>query len=64
MPNYLNRKVNNSSIESHSTAAWAEIKEQYGDGNVPMPSFDNVVEAKEWVEINKKQTIKNRGILT
>ncbi|AFS78620.1 hypothetical protein Curi_c16120 [Gottschalkia acidurici 9a] len=52
--NYVNRKKNNSQIESHETAAWAEIEKQETEAKVPVPSLENVEEAKEWVEENKK----------
>ena len=50
----LSRKKNDLPIESHENAAWAEIQRQESEGKVPVPSIENVEEAKEWVEENKK----------
>lgn len=50
----LDRKEEHVPVESNTTAAWAEIKKQKSEGKVPIPSIENVEEAKEWVEENKK----------
>lgn len=50
----VNRKKDRASVESNTTAAWAEIDKQESEGKVPIPSIGNVEEAKEWVEENKK----------
>ena len=49
-----NIEKTNISVESHVNAAWAEIHRQDSEGKVPIPSIENVEEAKEWVEENKK----------
>lgn len=48
------RKKDNLPIENHKNAAWAGIHKQSSEGKVPVPSIENVEEAKEWVEENKK----------
>lgn len=50
----LGRKEEHKPVESNTTAAWAEIEKQKSEGKVPIPSIENVEEAKEWVEENKK----------
>lgn len=52
--NFEDREKEHESVESNATAAWAEIDRQESEGKVPVPSVDNVEEAKEWVEENKK----------
>lgn len=51
---FVDRKKDHKPVESNTTAAWAEIERQESEGKVPVPSIDNVEEAKEWVEENKK----------
>lgn len=41
-------------IENHTTAAWANIEEVKQVSNVPIPSEEEVIAAKEWVELNQK----------
>lgn len=50
----VGKKKNNLPVESHKNAAWAEIYRQDSEGKVPVPSIENVEEAKEWVDENKK----------
>lgn len=50
---YGDRKKENTPVENQRTAAWAGIEKTI-EGNVPIPSLDNVEEAKHWVEVNKK----------
>ena len=40
-------------VENHA-AAWAGIEKQKSEGKVPIPSIDNVEDAKDWVDQNKK----------
>ncbi|KNF08800.1 hypothetical protein CLPU_5c01070 [Gottschalkia purinilytica] len=44
----------NNRKEPHKNAAWADIHKVQPESNVPIPSLTNVIEAKEWVEHNKK----------
>lgn len=41
-------------IESHETAAWADIQETKPISNVTVPSERQVRNAKEWVDSNQK----------
>ncbi|WP_110942912.1 CDIF630_02480 family spore surface protein [Inediibacterium massiliense] len=41
-------------IESHKTAAWANIEDLKPESLVPIPNKIEVENAKEWVEINEK----------
>ncbi len=41
-------------IESHQTAAWANINNVKQLSKVPVPSLLEVINAKEWVEENQK----------
>ncbi len=41
-------------VESNSNAAWAGIEKQASDGKVPIPSIENVEDAKDWVDNIKK----------
>ena len=50
---YADRKKENTPVENQETAAWAGIEKTI-EGNVPIPSLNNVEEAKDWVEENKK----------
>ena len=47
------RKIN-LPIESHQTAAWANITDVKNGSRVPIPSLIEVINAKEWVEENQK----------
>lgn len=48
------KKKKNAQVESHTAAAWAGIDKQKSEGKVPIPSLDNVKDAKDWVDENKK----------
>lgn len=50
----VDRKKDNLPVENHVNAAWAEIHRQDSEGKVPIPSIENVEEAKDWVDENKK----------
>ena len=41
-------------IEKHTTAAWANIEETKPVSNVTIPSEEEVMNAKEWVDTNEK----------
>lgn len=41
-------------IEENRYAAFNEIKELQPESNVPIPTLEGVVRAKEWVEENQK----------
>lgn len=41
-------------VENQRTAAWANINSLKENSNVPIPSELDVLEAKEYVEENKK----------
>jgi hypothetical protein len=41
-------------IENHTTAAWANIEETKPVSNVAIPSEEEVIEAREWVNVNQK----------
>jgi len=42
-------------IEEHNTAAWANIEKlQSAESRVPIPDFEQVKNAKEWVDSNQK----------
>lgn len=41
-------------IESHETAAWANIESTYPVSNVARPSESQVINAKEYVDENEK----------
>ena len=45
---------NNTPIENHQTAAWADIKNVLPESRVPIPREEAVDDAKDWVEQNKK----------
>ncbi len=48
------KKRKDAQVESNTAAAWAEIDKQKSKGKVPVPSIDNVEEAKDWVDDVKK----------
>lgn len=48
------KNLNNQPIEKHNTAAWAEVEEAKELSNVTIPSEDEVINAKEWVDTNEK----------
>ncbi len=50
----LNENVLNMVIENHKTASWANIETMKQQSNVPIPSVDEVLNAKEYVEVNQK----------
>ena len=41
-------------LESHKTAAWANIEHVKKNSRVPLPSTFEVENAKEWVDNNQK----------
>jgi hypothetical protein len=42
-------------IEEHNTAAWANIERfQSAESRVPIPDYEQVKNAKEWVDSNQK----------
>lgn len=41
-------------IENHTTAAWANINETKPVSNVPIPSINEVENAKDYVDDNEK----------
>lgn len=41
-------------IESHETAAWADIESTYPTSRVAKPSEEQVVNAKDYVDMNEK----------
>ncbi|KPU43666.1 hypothetical protein OXPF_31080 [Oxobacter pfennigii] len=41
-------------VETHDTAAWANIAEQKPVSNVSIPNKSQVENAKEWVDSNEK----------
>jgi hypothetical protein len=48
------KNSNNQPIEKHNTAAWADVDETQPVSNVTIPSEDQVINAKEWVDTNEK----------
>jgi len=46
--------LRNRPKENQYTAAWADIKRVKPGSQVTIPDDYQVIEAKEWVEINKK----------
>ena len=50
----VNRKKQETPIEKHDTAAWANIEKQKPVSEVPMPSEVEIKNAKEWVDSNEK----------
>lgn len=48
------KKNKDAQVESNTSAAWAGIDKQKSDGKVPIPSIDNVEDAKDWVDNVKK----------
>lgn len=41
-------------IKKQDTAAWADIHKELPDSKVPIPSLEQVINAKEWVDSNQK----------
>ena len=41
-------------IENHGTAAWANISDKKPVSEVPLPSKNEVRNAKDWVDANEK----------
>ncbi len=41
-------------VEKHDTAAWAEIKCKKADSQVTIPTEEQVINAKEYVDVNQK----------
>ncbi len=41
-------------IENHKTAAWANIYKEKKNSHVTIPSEDEVINAKEYVDENRK----------
>lgn len=37
-------------VDQNSTAAWADIEKMREHSNTPVPSLENVIEAKDWVD--------------
>jgi len=50
----LNQRKPSEPIEHQQTAAWADIKNIVPESRVPIPSEDQVENAKEWVDTNQK----------
>lgn len=50
----VGKKKKDAQVESHDAAAWAGIEKQKSDGKVPIPSIENVEDARDWIEENKK----------
>ncbi|QAT39213.1 DUF3787 domain-containing protein [Clostridium sp. JN-9] len=48
------KNSNNQPIENHNTAAWADVKEAKEISNVAIPSENQVINAKKWVDTNEK----------
>jgi hypothetical protein len=49
-----NPNVEKTNLGTDSTAAWTDVDHVLSDTGVPIPREASVVEAKEWVEENKK----------
>lgn len=41
-------------IENHETAAWANIDQLKAESRVPIPNETEVINAKKWVDANRK----------
>lgn len=41
-------------IENHETAAWANIDQLKEESRVPIPNEAEVINAKKWVDTNRK----------
>lgn len=39
-----------TSVDQNSTAAWADIDKLRENSNTSVPSLENVIEAKDWVD--------------
>ena len=52
--NSSKREKEHTPVENQHAAAWAGIEKQKSEGKVPIPSIDNVEDAKDWVDQNKK----------
>lgn len=52
--NNTKQKDMSKPIESHDTAAWADIESRYPVSNVAKPSEMQVINAKEYVDENEK----------
>lgn len=55
----LNKSINKKNIkkqpiEKHNTAAWADVDKKQPVSNVSIPSEAQVINAKEWVDVNEK----------
>lgn len=50
-----NKRLNNVDvINSSATAAYADVERTIEEGNVPIPSENDIVNAKEWVDNGSK----------
>lgn len=47
-------KIREMPIEEHSTAAWANIEQEKPVSKVPIPSYQDMELAREWVNQNQK----------
>jgi hypothetical protein len=54
LSNHSKEKSMRTPIENHQTAAWANIEETKPVSNVPIPNQTEVINAKEYVDGNKK----------
>lgn len=52
--NKTKQKNRTKPIESHETAAWANIEELKAESRVPIPNDVEVENAKKWVDKNQK----------
>ncbi len=50
-----NKRLSSSKpTDNEGTAAWANEKSRHKNSNVSIPSIDNVINAKEWVDNGSK----------
>ncbi|MBS4539209.1 DUF3787 domain-containing protein [Clostridium sp. D2Q-11] len=54
MKNQSKENINTEPIERNITAAWANIETLKKVSRVPIPSVDQVKDAKDWVDKNQK----------
>jgi hypothetical protein len=48
------RLTSSKPVDNEGTAAWANEKNKQKNSNVSIPSVDNVINAKEWVDNGSK----------
>ena len=54
LKDYFNRTDIKKPLESHRTAAWADIEEIKEISDIAQPSIEQVINAKEYVDENEK----------